>query len=174
MPGRPAAAPPGDVGVDPEFWPARSGSASFALWLGPSAGLAVTAAGLTRGSRQLRQLGGAGLWRLYPRSRGRGLAPSLRSARARRAPVITRLLTGRIFAAFHSAAGLGLYRRAGSRPSRAESRRSGRTRRCLVIRDVGPSHPISAPHGFCNVAMGPPRFFFSCLNFSFAFEFQRY
>ena len=91
MPGLPAGAPTGDVGVDPEFWPARSGSASLALWLGPSAGPAVTAAGLTRGSCQLRQLGVAGLRRPYPRSRGLGLAPSLRSARARQPPGLIRL-----------------------------------------------------------------------------------
>jgi hypothetical protein len=135
MPGRTAAAPTGDVGADPEFWPARSGSASLALWTGSLAGLAVTAPGLTRGSRQLRQFGVAGPRRPYPRSRGRGLAPSLRSARTRQAPGLTWFLTGRIFAAFHPDAGLGLYRRAGLRASR----RSWRTRRCLVICDVGSS-----------------------------------
>ncbi len=37
MPGRTASAPTGDVGAAPEFWRARSGSASIALWMGPTA-----------------------------------------------------------------------------------------------------------------------------------------
>jgi hypothetical protein len=37
MPGRTAGAPTGDAGAAPEFWPARNGSASVALWIGPSA-----------------------------------------------------------------------------------------------------------------------------------------